>query len=48
MTKPSHALEGWTDHAREEYGDILERAPSDQEMRQLLPHCGKGTLQKHF
>ena len=27
MTKPPHALEGWTDHAREEYGDILGRAP---------------------
>jgi hypothetical protein len=27
MTKPSHALEGCTDHAREEYGDILGRAP---------------------
>ena len=26
MTKPPHALEGWTDHAREEYGDILGRS----------------------
>ena len=36
MTKSPHALEGWTDHAREEYGDILGRLPSEQEMRQLL------------
>jgi hypothetical protein len=36
MTKPPHALEGWTDHAREEYGTFWGEPPSDQEMRQLL------------
>ncbi|MCS6918937.1 MAG: hypothetical protein NZM28_04135 [Fimbriimonadales bacterium] len=29
-------LDGWTQHARDEFGDILGQPPSDQQMRQLL------------
>jgi hypothetical protein len=36
MPNPPNTLHGWTNHAREEYSDILGRPPSDQEMRQLL------------
>jgi hypothetical protein len=36
MPTPPNTLDGWTNHACAEYGDILGRPPSDQEMRQLL------------
>jgi len=34
-------LNGWTQHARSEFGDILGQPPSDQQMRQLLKLWGK-------
>lgn len=34
--QPPTKLQGWTNHAREKFGDILGSAPSDQQMRDLL------------
>lgn len=36
MSAPPQKLNGWTEHAREEFGDILGKPPSDQQMRHLL------------
>jgi hypothetical protein len=36
MAQPPTKLDGWTQHAKEEFADILGKAPSDQQMRELL------------